>query len=192
MEATIVATKRDGASKGAARKTRAAGQVPAVVYGPGSEPTPIAVEPKALVDVFRITRDRNTIVELDIDGSKEPTLVREVQRHPVTREILHVDFYRLSKDRKVEVMIPVEATGRPAGAVLGGRLRLIRRVIRTRCEYDKIPSSFVIDVSPMQIGDMVKASEIPTPEGVEMVYDHDFNVLTVYGKKQRGGKKGEE
>ncbi|MEZ4321104.1 MAG: 50S ribosomal protein L25 [Myxococcota bacterium] len=192
MDTTISASKRDGASKGAARKVRQAGRIPAVVYGPGSEPTPIELEPRALVDLFRHTRDRNTVVELDIDGNKEPTLVREVQRHPVSRDILHVDFYRLSKDRKVEVMVPVEPFGRPAGAVLGGRLRLIRRTIRTRCDFDKIPRSFQIDVSPMNIGDMVSASEIPTPEGVEMVYENDFHVLTVYGKKQKGGGKKDE
>ncbi len=185
MDTTISATTREAGSKGAARKIRRAGKLPCIVYGPEKDPTPISVDPKALVDLFRTTRNRNTIVNLDIDGAEQPALVREVQRHPVSRDILHVDFYRVSKEREVEVMVPVESVGRPAGAIMGGRLRIIRRTIRVRCTYDKIPEKFVVDVSSMEVGDMVQASEIPTPDGVEMVFDHDFNVMTVYGKKAR-------
>ena len=189
MSNTLNAEVRATSGKGAARKARRAGKIPAVVYGPETDAVSIDIDPDALVRIFRKTRNRNTVVELELDGEKVPTLVREVQRHPVSRDVLHVDFYRLSADRPVEVMVPVTTVGRPVGAVLGGRLRLIRRVVRTRCPYDRIPEAFVVDISPMEIGDMVKASEIPTPEGVEMVYDNDFNVLTVYGKKGRAAKK---
>lgn len=190
MDTTIPASTRLPDGKGAARKLRKEGRIPAVVYGPGGEPQSIAVDPKALFDVFRLSQDANTVVTLDIDGTPQTTLVRAVQRHPVSREIRHVDFYRVGADRKVEVMVPVEGTGRPAGAIHGGRLRLIRRAVRTRAPFDRIPRSFVVDITPMEIGDMVKASQIPTPDGVEIVYDHDFNVLTVYGKKAKGaGKK---
>lgn len=190
MSNILNATVRQSLGKGAARKARNAGKIPAVLYGPENEPVSLEVDPDKLVRIFRATQNRNTVVELDIDGDKVPTLVREVQRHPVSRQVLHVDFYRVSKDRPVEVMVPVTTVGRPAGAILGGRLRLIRRAVRTRCRYDLIPESFVVDISPMEIGDMVKASEIETPEGVEMVFDHDFNVLTVYGKKVREKKDG--
>ncbi|MCB9670403.1 MAG: 50S ribosomal protein L25 [Alphaproteobacteria bacterium] len=190
MSNTLNATVRSSSGKGAARKTRRDGKIPAVLYGPENEPVPVDIDPDQLVRIFRKTNDRNTVVDVEIDGTSVPTLVQDVQRHPVSRDILHVDFYRVSKSKPVEVMVPVTTVGRPAGAVLGGRLRLIRRVVRTRCVYDRIPSSFVVDISPMNIGDMVKASEIATPEGVEIVFDHDFNVLTVYGKKQRGGAAG--
>lgn len=190
METTISVSTRLPDGKGGARKLRRSGRVPAVVYGPGGEPLSIHFDPKELDDLFRATRDANTIVNLDIDGTIQPTLVRSVQRHPVNREVRHVDFYRVSADRRVEVMVPVEGVGRPVGAINGGRLRLIRRAVRTRAPYDAIPKSFVVDISPMDIGDMVKASEIPTPEGVDIVIENDFNVLTVYGKKVKaGGKK---
>lgn len=189
MDHTVTASTRVPEGKGSARKLRREGRIPAIVYGPGGEPQSIALEPKALTDVFRVTRDANTVITLDIDGTPTTTLVRAVQRHPVSREIRHVDFYRVSADHKVEVMVPVEGVGRPVGAVNGGRLRLIRREVKTRAPFDRIPKSFVVDISPMDIGDMVKASEIPTPEGVEVVYDNDFNVLTIYGKKVKGGAK---
>lgn len=191
MSTTLAATARPSGTKGAARKLRAVGKLPAVMYGPDSDATPIAVESEALTNIFRRSRDRNTVVQIELDGTTHPTLVREVQRHPVSRALLHADFYKVSKDRKVEVMIPIVGEGRPAGAILGGRLRLIRRTIKARCDYDKIPSKLAVDIRPMHIGDMVKASEIPLPEGVELVYDHDFNVLTVYGKKVKADKKAD-
>ena len=86
-------------------------------------------------------------------------------------------------------MVPVVPVGRPKGAILGGRVRLIRRKVRATCRYDHIPEKFEVDTTPLDIGDMVKASEIPMPEGVELVYDNDYNVVTVYGKKARGEKK---
>lgn len=189
MNTTLAATPRTSGKKGDARKLRATGKIPAVMYGPNDEPAAIAVDAEALTTIFRKTQDRNTVVEIELEGDKHPTLVRDVQRHPVSRALLHADFYRLANDRKVEVMIPVEGVGRPAGAIMGGRLRLIRRTVKARCDFDKIPSKLTVDIRPMDIGDMVKASEIPLPEGVELVYDNDYNVLTVYGKKGRAEKK---
>ena len=185
---TLSATVRSQFGKGAARKARRSGQVPAVMYCPDHETVHLSFAPKDLVDIFRETQNRNTVLSIEVDGQTVPTLVKKVQRNPLTREILHVDLYRLSEARPVEVMVPLETTGRPVGAVLGGRVRLIRRDIKARCVYTKIPSSFVVDVTPMNIGDMVKASEIPAPEGVEVVIDNDFNVVTLYGKKVRDKK----
>lgn len=187
----LQASRRTGDGKGAARKLRARGVLPAVVYGPEHDPVSITVDPGALTDIFKKSQDRNTIIDLDIEGEKLPVLVREVQRHPVSRKILHVDFYRVSAERPVEVMVPIRPYGRPRGAVLGGRLRVIRRALRARCRYDRIPKDFPVDVSPMRIGDMVRASQIKLPEGVELVADHDINVLTLYGKRV-GAQQAEE
>ena len=191
METTLQATTRSGSGKSWARKLSAAGQLPGVVYGPVTAPRPISVDPVGLIDIFKQSGDRNTIVDLSFEDGVLPCLVREVQRHPVTREILHVDFYAVPREDKIEVMVPLRPTCRPRGAVLGGRIRLIRRKVRVACRYDRIPESFVLDTTPMDIGDMVKASDISTPEGVELVYDNDYNVLTVYGKR-RGAAGGEK
>jgi large subunit ribosomal protein L25 len=182
MDTTLAATKRNESGKGGARKLRAAGKMPAVLYGIDSDTISLAVDPKQLTDIFQGTQNRNTVLQLDIDGTTVPALVREAQRHPVSRDILHVDFQQVG-EKPVEVMIPVTTTGKPAGAVLGGRLRLIRRELKVRCNYANIPFNFQVDVSDMQIGDIIKASEIDVPDGVQVVYTHDFNVLTLYGKK---------
>ena len=184
METTLAATIRTDSGKGIARKIRAEGKLPAVMYGPGHDAVPVVVDPTELQNIFRNTGDKNTIVDLNLDGHSVPVLVREVQRHPVSRKLLHVDFFRVVEGRKIEVMVPVEPKGRPVGAVLGGRLRLIRRVLRARCAFNNIPSRFVIDVEHLNVNDMIRVSEIIPPEGVELVYDVDFNVITLYGKQK--------
>ena len=192
MDTNMNATLRtDEVGKGAARKLRAAGRLPAVVYAQGGEATPIHVDPKVLTTIFRKTENRNTVVHLDLDGEDVPCLVREAQRHPLTREILHVDFYRLAEGQEVTVEVPVEPKGRPAGASLGGRLRVIRRTVPVRSNWNAIPATLDVDVSHMNIGDFIRVSEIATDDGVQIVYESDFNVLSVYGKRG-GGKKKEE
>lgn len=187
---SLQAAIRTDNGKGDARKLRARGRIPGVLYGPDHEPVSLSVDPNALTEIFKQTQDRNTIVQLQVEGDTVPTLVREVQRHPLTRELLHVDFFRVSPERPVEVMVPLRTQGRPRGAVLGGRVRLIRRELRARCRYDRIPAAFTVDVTPMQIGDMIKVSQVRPPEGVQIVFDHDFNIVTVAGK--RGARVADE
>lgn len=190
MDTTIQATPREATGKGAARKGRADGRLPAVMYGPRTEPQPLTLDPETLVGIFQHTRDRNTVVEVKVgENAPVPCLVREVQRHPVSRKILHVDLYAVDPDGEVEVLVPLSTVGRPKGATMGGRVRLIRRAIWAKCRYDRIPSTFEVDVAHLDIGDMVKASEVPLPEGVALVYDNDFNVITLYGKRRGGDKK---
>lgn len=183
MSMNLSAELRTEGGKGAARKLRQAAKIPAVVYGAGEDATSVVVDPKALTDLFMETRNRNTVVTLEIDGNAVPCLVRQVQRHPLSRELLHVDFYKVPEDAPVVVKVPVRGVGRAKGMTIGGRLRLIRREVAIRCNYKNIPATIDCDITPMNIGDMVKASELPMPEGCELVADHDFNVLTVYGKR---------
>lgn len=173
----------DQIGKGVARKLRKSGRVPAVVYGKASEPTSVSVEPKALADIFMETGNRNTVIQLSVDGKVIPCLVKEVQRHPLSQDMLHVDFYSVPESDTIQVMVPVRGVGRAKGMTIGGRLRLIRREVRIECNYKDIPESVDYDISPMEIGDMVKASELSIPKGCALVADHDFNVLTVYGKR---------
>lgn len=180
----LAAQTRTDSGKGAARKLRAQDLIPAVIYADGTEATHITVSPKAVLDIFRETGNRNTVIDLDVDGTVTKVLVVDTQRHPVSRDLLHIDFYRLS-DKPVVVDVPVRGVGRPKGAALGGRLRVIRRTIKARCHWSKIPEFFDVDITPMDIGDMVRVTEMSPPEGVELLYKDDFNVLTVYGKKRK-------
>jgi large subunit ribosomal protein L25 len=184
METMLEASPRTQTGKGGARKRRAQGQVPGVVYGQGRAPEAVSIDPVALVDLFKHTKNRNTIVRLKVGGGAEvPCLVREVQRHPVSREILHVDFYAVP-ETPIEVMVPLRAVGRPKGALLGGRVRLIRRELRAICRWDKIPEAFEVDVSPLDVDEYLAASEVPMPDGVRLADASNHNVIEVYGKSK--------
>ncbi len=186
---TLSATLREEQpGKSNARKLRASGKIPAVVYAGGGDSTSISIDPTELGEIFRKTQNRNTIVHLDMGGEQVPSLVKTTQRHPVKRDILHVDFYRLEPGQVVNVDVPLAGTGRAAGMALGGRLRLIRRTITVTCAWDKIPAVIEHDITPMEIGDMVKATELTMPDGVELVIKHDFNVMSLYGKRVSGKK----
>lgn len=186
MDTTLEVTPRDTRGKGTARKARASGTVPAVVYGPSEPPQAISVDPAKLKELFKQTGDRNTLVQLKVgDAAPVPCLVREVQKHPASREILHVDFYAVPRDGEVEVLVPVLPVGRPKGALLGGRVRLVRRALKVACPADRIPARLEIDVTELDVGDYLKASDVPLPEGVSMVWKQDFNIVGILGKAKK-------
>lgn len=186
MSTTLAVETRADTGKGVARKLRASGMVPGVVYRGGEASKPIALDPAKLLEIFRKTRNANTILDVDIDGTTHRVLVKEAQRHPVSREILHVDLYEVADGEPIEVMVAVRGVGRPIGAQRGGRLQLIRREVRVRATWDRIPEAIEVDIRGLDVGGIIRASEITPPEGVELVYKQDFNVLTIIGK--RGGK----
>lgn len=187
MDLTLEATPRSSTRKGAARKDRAAGNVPAVLYGPTHATVPVSVDPVRLQEIFKETNDRNTVLQVKVGGAAPVScMVREVQRHPVSRQILHVDLYAVP-EHAVTVTVPLEPVGRPKGALVGGRLRTIRRSLTVSCRYDLIPKTLQIDVSPLDVGDVVRVSQVKTPEGVEVVYDSDFPVLSCIGKAAKEG-----
>lgn len=186
MDTTLEVTPRTPGTKGDARKQRAKGTVPAIVYGPGTSARAVALDPEVLKALFKATGDRNTVIQLKVGGEAPvPCLVREVQKHPVSREILHVDFYAVPSGATVEVMVPVEPVGRPKGLLVGGRLRLIRRELKVRCPYDGIPSKLTIDVSDLELDTYLRASQVPLPAGVALAFDNDFNVVGVVGRKAK-------
>lgn len=188
MDTTIAATVRTAQTgKGAARKARKAGQIPGVVYGQAGETTPVLLDPNRIDTIFRTTKNRNTVLFVDVAGKNTPCLVRELQRHPLSRQMLHIDLYALAPGQQVVVQVPVTTSGRAAGAVLGGRIRIIRRDVAIACTWEKIPESIDIDVSPLEIGDYVRITQVAAPEGCAFVYDADYNVVSCYGKKTGGG-----
>ena len=179
---SLEVTLRNESGKGIARKLRATGQIPGIIYGPNADPVRVSTSPDALLEMFQQSGNRNMLIDLQVDGKPTSCLVREVQRHPVSRDILHVDFYRVGADRPVVVDVAINPVGSPIGAKLGGRLRLMRRTLQATCLPRDIPASFDVDVTQMVVGDFVLASEIPLPSGVTLLADNDFNVISCYGK----------
>jgi len=178
----ISAEPRVSTGKGGNHKLRKAGATPGVVYRAGEVGTAIAFNNASLSAIFRKTNNPNTLVTVSVAGSDHLCLVREIQRHPVSRVVEHVDFLEVKKGENVAVTVPVVSTGRAAGVRAGGQLRLLARSVDLECDALSVPSSIEVDVTNLEIGKFVKASQLPLPAGARIVYAQDFNVLTVAGK----------
>lgn len=184
MEAvTITATPRDVFGKGAARKTRAKGLMPAVIYRAGQPATSIILDAHDLENAFRKTGNRNTLVDLGVGDAHYICLVKATQRDPLSTNLLHVDFFQVVESEAVSVVVPVEAVGKSVGETAGGSLRVIRRELKVTCKPGDIPESVKIDVSKMKVGDFIRVSDLVTVKGVAVEASSDFNILTVLGKR---------
>ncbi|MDT8369343.1 MAG: 50S ribosomal protein L25/general stress protein Ctc [Longimicrobiales bacterium] len=182
MNATLGVRTREESGKGAARKLRALGRVPAVVYGQGDEGLSVSIDAHEADLLFHRISVENTIVNLRVDGEKEPiaTLVREVQTHPFKSSIVHIDFYRIQAGVELEVEVPVHIEGTPIGVKdSGGVLQLVIHDLRVACIPSKIPDEIVVDVSGLDVGDALHVSDIDMPEGVRALVDEDRTLVTV-------------
>ena len=182
---TLQAEVREGRGKGPARQLRQKGLIPAVYYGPGVDTTAVAVSPKELGRALNTPHRRNTILKLSIgatgDQKESYALVRDVQVHPISREPVHADFYRIELEKPVEVLVPLEATGRAIGVQEGGRLKVIFRMLPVRCLPEKIPVLIKVDVSHLKINQGIAKAELPIPEGVEVLLGPKESVVVVLG-----------
>ena len=182
---TLVAESRPQTGKGAARQLRAKGFVPAIYYGPGSEPTGLAVRPKELIAALSSAYGRNTLISLQIDGKTESALVQDVQVHPVTRQPLHVDFYRVDLEKEIEREVTLVTDGRAKGVVAGGEQTVIYRTLPLRAKPGTFPSSVHVDVTNLEIGDHVKVKDVKLPEGVTAALPPERNVVSVTTVRKR-------
>ena len=182
MTVTLNAENRSDSGKGFARKLRASGRIPAVVYGQGGEALPVSIDAHETdLLLHRISID-NTIVDIEVPGEKDKisTLIREVQVHPFKPNILHIDFYRIEVGVELDVDVPLHLEGTPAGVKLeGGILQQIVHDISVRCIPSLIPDSISHDISAMVIGDVLHASELTIPEGVTLMIDEERTICLV-------------
>ncbi|GAB4167450.1 MAG: 50S ribosomal protein L25 [Geothermobacteraceae bacterium] len=190
-ELNVNARVRTG--KGGARALRRENLVPAVVYGKGMEPVAISVDPKVLTKTLDPQAGWNTLLTLKGDGpfDGKQVIVKDMQVHPLRREVMHVDFQAVDLKSKVNVMVPVVTVGKSEGEKMGGNLEVIRHELEVICLPTAIPSAIEIDVTNLNIGDVLHVAEVPAPEGVEIPYDVNFTVLTCTGHKPEA-EEGEE
>lgn len=176
---------RSGTGKGAARTLRRDGRVPAVIYGHAREPLSLSVPARDFERLLEKVAAENTVIELHIDGTMARTLIREIQRHPVRRNVLHVDFQELVAGERVIVRIPIVLQGTPDGVRhSGGILSQIMQELECRVDPLNMPSHIDVDVTNVTIGHSVHVSEMTIPEGVEVLDDPDSAVAVVAAPKE--------
>lgn len=181
----LSSTRRSPGGKGVARRLRAEGRLPAVLYGHGVEsPTPLSLDPKEFVKAITNPKGLNAVYSIEIDGVTHQVLAREMQRHPVSRQILHIDLVASDPEKLITTFVPVTFTGKSIGVVTGGRIRKPYREIKLRARPMDVPVDITVDITEMDHNDAIHASDLQLPEGVTPVYDRDYVVVKV--TKPRG------
>ncbi len=178
---SLSVSSRSSRGSAAAGRLRRAGQVPAVFYGPRREPTAVVLQTKEFMD--RVRRIEGTpLIRFESD---EPTLggrvalLKDTQYHPLSGQICHADLYEVDMNEKIQVPVALHFVGKAAGIVHGGILQPIEREVQVECLPNDIPNHIEVDVSHLEIHDSVHVSQLKLPEGVSVVYDDDFTLVTV-------------
>ena len=174
--------KRSTIGKNEARRERALGKIPAVVYGSKKPTVPVSVDRKALTDAFRGGGGENAIFLLKLAGTEQArhVMIKELQRDPVSRKALHIDFVRIEMTEKIRVKVSVEVVGVASGVKNeGGILDFVTREIEIECLPGNIPKHIPVDVTALAIGDAVRVSELKPVEGVTIVDDPEKVVVHV-------------
>lgn len=168
------AQTRSEFGKGAARRARRAGLVPAVVYGHGGEPVHVDVPGH---DLFLIVRgNKNALVELKLDGKSQLVLVKDVQRHPVSRNLLHADFLAVKAGEKVDVEVAIVVVGEPAP---GTQATVEEHTVTVKASATAIPESIEVDVTGIEAGTVIRAADLVLPAGVESELDSEQDIVVV-------------
>lgn len=183
--ATLSATARPGTGKGAARQMRMAGRIPAVIYGHAREAQSVSIDTREFKKLIEHISAENTVVELTIDGALSRTLIREIQRHPVKRTFLHVDFQELVLGEKVTVNIPLILIGTPVGVRLGGGiLDQVLREIEVLVDAANIPNHIDVDITELTIGSSLHVGDLKLPEGIEVLTEESETIVVLAAPKQ--------
>lgn len=172
---TLAAPTRTEFGKGAARRTRRAGNIPAVVYGHGADPIHVAVDNLNFLAIVR-EEGVNAVIALDIDDKKTTALVKSIAQNPLTREIEHVDFLIVKKGEKVEVEVPLLVEGEVAP---GATLLVELDVLKVNADALNIPEDLLISVEGLEAGSTITAADVKLPEDVELVDDPELLLVNV-------------
>lgn len=171
---TIAAESRDSRGKNEARRLRAKGSMPAVLYGGEAGPTPVAVNPKELTKILHSKTGHNTIFNLSVTGENTPVMIIDWQYDPIKDSLLHVDLKRIDLSKRIIVKVPVVTHGDPKGVKLqGGIHEVVTREIEIDTLPDEIPEEFTVDVTELMIGQSVRASEIPMTGSAKLISPAD-------------------
>ncbi len=184
---TIKGSKRESVGKAATKALRNAGRVPCVLYG-GDEPMHFSADEREFKNLVYTPETHTVVIELE-DGSKHEAIMQDIQFHPVTDKILHVDFYRLFPDKEVTVSVPVKTEGVAPGIIKGGALSKVLKKLKVRAIPANLPDAVVVDISKLDIGDKVYVSELRNDQYKLL---HPDNVVVVQVKMSRAAMKAKQ
>ncbi len=184
----VSAEVRQEHGKGHARKIRAAGKLPGVLYGPGGDAVSLTIEPKPLVVALKSPYRRNSVIKLKLQGGDTLAVVKDLTTHPVTDALIHVDFYRVSPDRPVVTNVPFEVEGRAVGVQRGGGLRKMARTVQVKAKPLDVPAVITVNVAPLDLGAIFTVADLKLDDGVEVTLPPATKLVQVTAKELRKAK----
>jgi large subunit ribosomal protein L25 len=175
---------REGSGKGQARALRREGNIPAIFYGPETEATAITIPRVSLEKILKKQTSENTLYQLTIKGNDQEmvktAMLKDLQKNPLDREILHADFLEVSLTKKIDVTVSLKVVGKAPGVEKGGILQEVSRELEIRCLPTQIPDYLEVDISTLEdIGDSLHAKDLILPEGVQILSDAQLTLITV-------------
>jgi large subunit ribosomal protein L25 len=180
-ELKVIHRKERG--KGPSRRLRRGGLIPAVLYGPNTNPILLSLNPEDLRSVLSSSAGENTLISLQAEDdrkvSNKVVMLKDLQMNPLTREFIHADLYEVVMDEEIEVEVPLHLQGKSVGVQEGGILQQVSRQLRVRCMPRDIPEGIEIDISELEIGNSIHVRDIPLKEGMKIIAEPDFTVLTI-------------
>lgn len=179
METKLQAEPRNDTGKGVARKLRAAGRVPGVLYGHGLDPLPLSVDSREMFHVLHQGAGANALVDLIVDGKDHLAMAREIQRDHIHNTLIHVDFLAVSRTEKITVNVPVIEVGEAAGVKEGGVVEHHLREISAECFPQDVPEHIEVDITDIELGGMVHVRDLVPPAGVTILTNPDDALLSI-------------
>jgi len=170
---------RKAVGKQPTTKLRHAGRIPAVCYGRDKDPLALSVDPDELMNILRGPRGLNSLIKLDGSAKDRTVFVQEIQKHPVERNLLHVDFIHVDPEKPLVRSVPVELSGRPEGVKLGGVLQFTRRELAIETRPANIPEKIVLEVDELLVGQSIHIEDVELPEGVKAIYDRNYAICAI-------------
>lgn len=189
------AMPRTSTGNSPSRAIRRSGNIPAVLYGPGSESVSLSISSLDLEHALKKSPPGQIIFNMAVQGAgigSRTAIIKDMQIHPLSKKFLSVDFYEISKDRKITVNVPVVVKGKSKGIEEGGMLQIIEREIEVLCLPFDIPESIQIDITDLGIGDSVHVKDLKVSDNIELPGDTNYTILTILSTKSDEKAPGEE
>ncbi len=191
----LEANYREKTGKGIARKLRASGKIPGILYGPGNDPVPLSVDRHNFLKMMTKAKGERILFTINLQKGeaedKRLALIKEFQRHPVNDSIRHIDFYEIAMDRELHTEVPIKLVGKARGVEVDkGVLEIKRRALNVACLPDNIPDEIEIDITALGLGEAIHISDVTPPEGVKIIDPPRLTIVTIVGSG--GGAAAEE
>lgn len=194
MQIQFKATKRDAQGTGASRRLRRAGQLPGIIYGASGDALPVTLDHNELYHLLKKEVFHSSVLTIDVDGKKETVVLRDTQWHAFKPQVLHIDFQRVAADQKMHLKVPLHFVGddvSPAVKLGGCMISHVANEIDVQCLPKDLPEFVEVDLSALEAGQSVHASQIKLPAGVELVLHGEGDPVVASALKVKGAAEGE-